>query len=159
MAAEEARGGTALVLTNDRDLFQLASQKTTVLQPRRAASELDRVGPDEVSEIYGVDPEHVPDFVALRGDPSDRIPGRQGSARAVPRASCQVRLAGSLPQAGGFPDQADALRDYLKITTLQADAEVPDMPDTEPDWDAGSALAKSWGLANLAKRMREKAEA
>jgi DNA polymerase-1 len=78
VAAEEARKGKALVLTNDRDLFQLASARTTVLQPRRGVSELDRVGPAEVRERYGVDPPQVPDIVALRGDPSDRIPGAPG---------------------------------------------------------------------------------
>src|SRR5688572_14442014 len=74
VAAEEKRGGTVLVASGDRDMFQLVSQKTTVLFPVRAG-ELARIGPEEVRARYGVDPKQVPDFIALRGDPSDRIPG------------------------------------------------------------------------------------
>ena len=78
VSAEEDRGGTSLVLTSDRDMFQLASETTTLLLPRRGVRELDRVGPAEVFERYGVSPAQVPDFIALRGDPSDRIPGARG---------------------------------------------------------------------------------
>ena len=95
--AEEARGGTALVLTTDRDLFQLASPKTTVLRPKKGVSEIDRVGPKEVREIYGVEPEQVPDFVALRGDPSDRIPGAPGVGPG--RAAAILKAHGSLDAA------------------------------------------------------------
>src|SRR4029077_14986884 len=74
---EESAGGASLVATSDRDAFQLASPKTTILQPVRGA-EPARIGPAEVRERYGVDPAQVPDFIALRGDPSDRIPGARG---------------------------------------------------------------------------------
>jgi DNA polymerase-1 len=159
VAAEEARGGETLVLTNDRDLFQLASPLTTILRPRTGLKDLQRVGPAEVEEIYGVPPDLVPDFVALRGDPSDRIPGAKGigPGRAVGVLKKYGSLEGAL-EAGGFPDQADALRDYLKIVTLQLDAKIPDLPDTDPDWASGAALAESWGLRALAKRMGERAE-
>jgi DNA polymerase-1 len=76
-AHEEERGGTALVATSDRDAFQLASERTTILQPARGVPPT-RIGPDEVRERYGVEPEQVVDFIALRGDPSDRIPGARG---------------------------------------------------------------------------------
>ena len=66
------------MVTSDRDSFQLASEHTTILQPTRGVSELARVGPAEVRERYGVDPEQVPDFIALRGDPSDKLPGAKG---------------------------------------------------------------------------------
>src|SRR3712207_9382835 len=75
---EEEAGGTTLVLTSDRDLYQLASERTTILRPKRGVSELERVGPDEVREIYGVEPIQVPEFVALRGDTADKIPGARG---------------------------------------------------------------------------------
>src|ERR671936_403839 len=75
---EEKRRGTSLVATSDRDSFQLASERTTILQPTRGVSELARVGPAEVRDRYGVEPEQVPDFIALRGDPSDRLPGAKG---------------------------------------------------------------------------------
>src|SRR5579872_6104749 len=71
--AEERRGGMVLVASGDRDAFQLASQRTTILYPVRAG-EMARVGPAEVRSRYGVEPRQVPDFIALRGDPSDKIP-------------------------------------------------------------------------------------
>jgi DNA polymerase-1 len=158
VAAEETRGGTTLVLTNDRDLFQLASAKTTVLQPRRGVSELDRVGPNEVRERFGVDPEQVPDFVALRGDPSDRIPGAPGVGPG--RAAAVLRKYGSLDaalQEGGFPTIADDLRTYLQMTRLQYEAPVPDLPDAQPTWERAAELVEKWGHGALAKRLRDRA--
>jgi DNA polymerase-1 len=156
--AEEARGGETLVLTNDRDLFQLASPKTTILRPRTGMKDLQRVGPAEVKEIYGVPPELVPDFVALRGDPSDRIPGAKGVGPG--RAAGVLRKHGSLEAAledGGFPDQADALREYLHIARLQYEAEIPELPDAEPDWGGAAALLGDWGLNAAAKRFHDRA--
>ena len=135
-----------------------ASDKTTILRPKPGQRELVRVGPTEVKEIYGVPPELVPDFVALRGDPSDRIPGAKGIGPG--RAASILAKHGSLEaclEAGGFPDQADVLRDYLRMTRVQKDAPLPDLPDVDPDWEAGGALAESWGLAGVAKRFRERA--
>jgi hypothetical protein len=72
-AKEEKRGRSVLVASGDRDTFQLTSEWTTILFPVRAG-EMARIGPAEVGERYGVDSNQVPDFVALRGDPSDKIP-------------------------------------------------------------------------------------
>jgi DNA polymerase-1 len=159
VAAEESRrGGTALILTTDRDLFQLATSKTTVLRPRKGVSEIDRVGPDQVREIYGIDPEQVPDFVALRGDPSDRIPGAPGVGPG--RAAAILKAHGSLDAAlqdGGFPTIADRLRMYLRIVRLQYEAPIPDLPDSEPTWERAAELVESWGHGALAKRLRERA--
>jgi DNA polymerase-1 len=158
VAAEEGRGGTALVVTTDRDLFQLASPKTTVLRPRKGVSEIDRVGPEQVREIYGIDPEQVPDFVALRGDPSDRIPGAPGVGPG--RAAAILKAHGSLDAAlqdGGFPTIADRLRMFLRIARLQYEAPIPDLPDAEPTWERAAELVESWGHAALAKRLRERA--
>src|SRR6185436_18627142 len=74
---EEKRGGTVLIASGDRDTFQLASELTTILYPVRAG-EMARIGPAEVRERYGVKPEQVPDFIALRGDPSDGLSGAPG---------------------------------------------------------------------------------
>ena len=79
-AAEEKRRGTVLIASGDRDTFQLASNRTTILFPVRGG-EIARIGPAEVRERYGVDPHQVPDFIALRGDPSDRIARRAGCRR------------------------------------------------------------------------------
>ena len=155
---EEERGGTVLVLTSDRDLFQLASEKTTILLPKRGVSELERVGPDEVRERYGVDPEQVPDFVALRGDPSDRLPGAKhvGPEKAAAALRKYETLDAAL-ESGEFQDQVRELRDYVRITRLQYHAPVPDLADTEPNWAAGAELAERWGLRKLAGRLRERA--
>jgi DNA polymerase-1 len=156
--AEEARGGRTLVLTNDRDLFQLASERTTILRPQPGQRELVRVGPAEVKEIYGVPPELVPDFVALRGDPSDRIPGAKGIGPG--RAASILAKHGSLEaclEAGGFPDQAGVLRDYVRMAQLQRDAPIPELRDVDPDWEAGAGLADAWGLAGVARRFGERA--
>ena len=77
VAQEERADGTVLVASGDRDAFQLASTATTILHPVKAG-ELARIGPAEVRERYGVEPRQVPDFIALRGDPSDKLPGARG---------------------------------------------------------------------------------
>lgn len=157
-ASEERRKGSALVLTNDRDLFQLASPRTTILHPKRGVSELQRVGPAEVRERYGVEPDQVPDFIALRGDPSDRIPGAPGVGPG--RAAAIVTKHGSLEaalEAGGFPTIADQLREYLRIATLQYDAPMRELPDAAPNWNRAAGLAEKWGLGGLSRRLTERA--
>ena len=154
VAAEEERGGTAVVATGDRDAFQLASERTTILQPVRGVSELARVGPEQVRERYGVEPAQVADFIALRGDPSDRLPGAQGVG--AKRAAEILRQYGSLEgalAAGRFAAQVDELRLYLRIARLDASAPLPPIPDAEPAWADASALVRSWGLNQLADRL------
>jgi len=107
VASEEASGGTAVVASGDRDAFQLASARTTVLHPVKAG-EMARIGPSEVRERYGVDPQQVPDFIALRGDPSDKLPGARGVGPKT--AAALLRRCGTLEQAiaeGRFVEQAD----------------------------------------------------
>jgi DNA polymerase-1 len=152
--AEEERGGSALVATSDRDAFQLASKRTTILQPTRGVSELARVGPAEVRERYGVEPEQVPDFIALRGDPSDRLPGARGVGPKT--ASDVLRQYGTLEaalEAGRFEAQAEELRVYRRMATLDASAPLPPIEDQEPRWAEASAFARDWGLNALADRL------
>jgi DNA polymerase-1 len=152
--AEERRGGTVSVATSDRDAFQLASERTTILQPVRGVSELARIGPAEVRERYGVEPQQVPDFIALRGDPSDRLPGARGVG---PKTAAEVLAQyGSLEAAlaaGRFAAQAEELRLYRRIATLDASAPLPSLPDQTPTWAEASSLAGSWGLGQLAGRL------
>jgi DNA polymerase I len=152
--SEETRGGTALVATSDRDSFQLASEQTTILQPTRGVSELARVGPAEVRERYGVEPEQVPDFIALRGDPSDRLPGAKGVG---PKTAADVlRQYGSLEsalEAGRFAAQADELRVYRRMATLDAEAPLPPLDDQTPAWEEASAYVRELGLNALAERL------
>ena len=82
--------------------------------PRRGVRELDRVGPAEVFERYGVSPAQVPDFIALRGDPSDRIPGARGiGAKRAAQILAEYGTLDAALEAGRFSDEADALRTYL----------------------------------------------
>jgi DNA polymerase-1 len=117
-------------------------------------SELTRVGPAEVRERYGVEPEQVPDFIALRGDPSDKLPGAPGVG---PKKAAEVLAHhGSLEaalEAGRFSAHADELRLYRSIATLARDAPLPPLPDREPDWAAASARARAWGMNQLADRL------
>jgi len=153
VAQEELRGGTAIVASGDRDAFQLASDKTTILQPVRAG-EMARIGPAEVRERYGVEPRQVPDFIAIRGDPSDKIPGLTGVGPKG--AASLLRRYGSLEAAlaqGSFAAQAENLRLYRSIATMDASAPLPPLDDQTPTWDAAAALAREWELNQLADRL------
>jgi DNA polymerase I len=152
-AAAKARA-PVLVATSDRDAFQLASDRVTILQPTRGVSQLARIGPAEVRERYGVEPEQVPDFIALRGDPSDRLPGARGVGEKG--AAEVLRRYGTLEAAladGRFSGQAEELRLYRRIATLDASAPLPALVNQTPTWAEASALAERWGLGQLAGRL------
>jgi DNA polymerase-1 len=154
VAAEEKRGGSTVVATSDRDSFQLASAKTTILQPVRGVSELTRIGPAEVRERYGVNPEQVVDFIALRGDPSDRLPGAPGVGPK--KAADLLRQYGTLEEAlaaGRFAPQAEELRLYRRIASLDASAPLPPLDDQTPTWAEASSLLRSWGMNQVADRV------
>jgi exodeoxyribonuclease III len=157
-AREEKRGGAVRVASGDRDTFQLASERTTILFPVRAG-EMARIGPAEVRERYGVDPEQVPDFIALRGDPSDKIPGARGVG---PKGAADLlRRYGTLEgvlASGLFPAQAEALRLYKEIATMDASAPLPSLASQAPTWGKAAALANEWGLNQLAERLGKLAE-
>ena len=157
-AAEERRGGRAIVASGDRDSFQLASAATTIVYPVRAG-EMARIGPAEVRERYGVDPKQVPDFIALRGDPSDGLPGARGVGAKT--AASLLRTYGSLEKAigaGRFPTQAADLRLYRRLATMDASAPLPALKDQTPTWSRASDLARDWGLNQLAERLRRLAQ-
>ena len=151
---EEARGGTAVVASGDRDTYQLASDATTILFPTRGVSEMSRIGPAEVRERYGVEPAQVPDFIALRGDPSDKLPGAKGVGPkgAADLLAKYATLEDALAD-GRFAAEADALRLYRRIAAMDSSAPVPEIPDREPDWAGGAALVRGWGLNQLADRL------
>jgi DNA polymerase I len=159
VASEEARGGTIVVVTSDRDSFQLASERTTILTPTRGVSQLARIGPAEVRERYGVEPKQVPDFIALRGDPSDRIPGAPGVGPK--KAAEVVTQYGSLEDAlaaGRFSPIAEELRLYRRIATLDASAPLPPLEDKSPAWAEASSLFERWGMNALAGRLADRVE-
>ena len=153
VAAELRRGGTVLVASGDRDMFQLASDASTILYPQKGG-EMARIGPAEVRERYGVDPAQVPDFIALRGDPSDKIPGARGVGETG--AANLIQKYGTLEAVlkdGRFPAQADELRLFRKIATMDRKAPVPKLSDQTPTWAKAAALMRKWDLNGVADRL------
>jgi DNA polymerase-1 len=145
-----------VVASGDRDTFQLARDSVTIVMPVRGVSEMARIGPPEVRERYGVEPEQVPDFIALRGDPSDKIPGAPGVG--AKRAADLLRQYGTLEallEAGRFSPQAEDLRLYRRIATLDASAPLPPLDDHTPRWAEASDFYRELGLNASAKRLGE----
>ena len=158
VSSERKRKGRALVATSDRDAFQLVADDVTILQPVRGVSEMARIDPAGVRERYGVEPTQVPDFIALRGDPSDKIPGARGvGAKTAASLLAQYGSLDALLDDGRFSQEADALRLYRSIATLNPSAPIPAIPDRQPDWRAGAAAAAALGLGRLAGRLEEAA--
>ena len=158
VAHEEARGGRTLVATSDRDAFQLASERTTILQPVRGVSELRRVGPADVRERYGVAPSQVADFIALRGDSADRIPGAAGvGEKKAAEILREYRSVEAALEAGRFSAQAEEVRLYRRIASLDASAPLPPLENQNPTWAEASAFVRELGLNQLAGRLAERA--
>ena len=107
-----------------------------------------RIGPAEVRERYGVEPRQVPDFIALRGDPSDKLPGARGVGAKT--AATLLGRYGTLEQAladGRFAEQAEALRLYKRIATMDAAAPLPALDDQTPTWECGGRVGAGMGAA------------
>lgn len=153
VAREEKRRGTIVVATGDRDAFQLASKNTTIVQPV-GGGVLVRIGPAEVLERYGIEPKQVPDFIALRGDPSDKIPGAPGVGPKG--AAATLRKYGSLEGAlkdRCYPAMADNLRLYRSIATMDKTSPLPPLRDQKPTWQKAADFARQWELNRLADRL------
>jgi 5'-3' exonuclease len=165
---EAENGGRALVMTGDRDMFQCASDRVTILYVRTGGGQgAEEVDPADVKRRYGVPPELVPDFIALRGDPSDGIPGGKGigektAADLLSRhGSLDAALDGAVRESsarvrGALIDQRDELLRFRKIATLQeTDVELP--PDRPTDWEGAAAAASERGMNRLAERLEKAA--
>ena len=164
---EAEAGGRALLLTGDRDMFQCANERVTVLYVRTGKSGAEEIGPKEVKGRYGIPPELVPDFIALRGDPSDGIPGAKGvgektAAELLRRdGSLEAVLDGAVRETrprlrGELIEHREDLLAYKQIATLQ-DAGVKRPPDRPTDWSAAAAAARERGMNRLAERLEEAA--
>ena len=160
---EVAEGGKAQILTGDRDMFQCAGGGITILLQQARQEGPTEMGPEEVEQRYGIPPEVVPDFIALRGDPSDGLPGAKGIGEKT--AADLLRRHGSLEATidaairekpavrRALIEQADELRAFKDIATLRdADVELP--ADRETDREGGAAAAEELGMNRLARRLR-----
>lgn len=153
-AAARAWPGDVLVATSDRDAFQLVSERVTILQPVKGVSEIARIGPEEVRERYGVDPEQVPDLIALRGDPSDKLPGARGvGPKKAAELLAQHRTLEDVLAAGRFGAEAEDLRLYRRIAQMDASAPLPPLSDQTPTWAGASTFLGGLGLDAPAKRL------
>jgi DNA polymerase-1 len=170
--AEEERGGSALLLTADRDLYAVVGERVATLELRKGA--VAEVGPAQVRERYGIEPELVPDLIALRGDPSDGIPGapgvgaktaaellrEHGSLEAVLDAAAdaaQPRARAGRPAmrprvVAALCDNAELLRTFKQVATLQR-LDVPPPPDRDTDYAGGARAAAKLGMRRLAERL------
>jgi DNA polymerase I len=162
---ETEAGGRALVVTSDRDAYQLVSDSVTVLAPRTGGYAPDRIDRTEVVERYGVLPEQVPDFIALRGDPSDKLPGAKGIG-AKGAAELLLRygtLEGIVEAADELsPRQAEAVRDerlalFRRVATMDRKAPVKRPRDNTLDQARAAAYASEIGDERLAERVAGRA--
>src|SRR5579859_186592 len=162
--AETRRGGHSLLLTTDRDAYQLVSESVTVLAPRAGVRDLLRIGPEQVVERMGVLPEQIPDFKALAGDASDNIPGARGIG---PKAAATLLLkygtleavlearADTIP-----PATADQLRVFKDIVRMRPDELEVTLPETAPpDWENAAKRLHELGAHNSAERVAARAHA
>jgi 5'-3' exonuclease len=166
---ETEAGGRTLVMTGDRDMFQCAGERVQILYVRTGGKQgAELVDAREVRRRYGVPPELVPDFIALRGDPSDGIPGAKGIGEKT--AADLLQRHGSLEAAleravretkpsirAALTTQAEELRRFKEIATLR-DVELELPPDASTNFTSAAAAARERGMERLAKRLDQLAE-
>ena len=161
--AETRRGGHSLLLTTDRDAYQLVSDSVTVLAPRAGVRDLMRIGPEQVVERMGVLPEQIPDFKALAGDASDNIPGakgigpkqaaalllKYGTLEAVLEARTDTISAATAAQLRAFKDIVCMRPQDLEVSLPQT---------APPNWLAAAERLHQLGAHNSAERVAARAE-
>jgi len=169
---EAEAGGEALLLTADRDLYQAVDEHVTIVElaKGRVAGE---IGPEQIRERYhGIGAELVADLIALRGDPSDGLPGapgigvktaaelllRHGSLEGVLAAAESDDRAIRPRASAALREHAELLRAFKNIATLQR-IDVQRPPDRITDFAAGALAARELGMKRLAERLQEKAAA
>jgi DNA polymerase-1 len=164
---EAKAGGKSLLMTGDRDMFQCASSSTKVLYVSTGKQGGQPMGPAEVKERYGIPPKLVPDLIALRGDPSDGIPGARGVGEKT--AVELLRKHGSLEKVLGAairePRPAlrtaligdrDQLLTFKDVATLRTE-KVGRPRDKRTDYRGAARAARERGMNRLAERLLEKA--
>lgn len=170
--AETEAGGEALLLTADRDLYQAVDEHTSIIKLEKGHI-AEETGPEQVRERYhGIDPEQVPDLIALRGDPSDGLPGapgigvktaaelllRHGSLEGVLAAAESDDLRTRPRATAALLANAELLRTFREIATLRR-IDVRRPGDHATDFIAGADAARELGMARLAARLQEKSAA
>jgi DNA polymerase-1 len=163
---EADAGGQALIVTGDRDMFQCVGPRVSMLLLKSGISGFEEMGPEAVRKRYGVGPELVPDFIALRGDPSDGLPGAPGVGA---KTAAELLLAhGSLEdllaacehsdprlrprKAATLLAHAPQLRTFKEIATLvEISVQLPARHST--NFAQGARVAREMGMDRLAARL------
>jgi DNA polymerase-1 len=169
---EQAAGGRALLMSGDRDMYGAVGESVSVLELLKGGKSAE-LGPEQVRERYGVEPEQVPDLIALRGDPSDGLPGAPGvgaktaaellrehgtlekvldAARALENRVAREPGALRPRIAAALRENEELLRSFKEIATLQR-IEVERPTDAATDFAAGAACAHGLGMRRLAERL------
>jgi 5'-3' exonuclease len=161
---EAKAGGRALLLSGDRDMYQSVNDRVSVLDLGKGGT-VSELGVEQVLERYGVTPAQVPDFIALRGDPSDGLPGAPGIGAKT--AAELLREHGTLEDvlaaadseehmrprtATALRENAELLRTFRQIATL-VDIDVERPRDRPSDFAGGAQAASELGMKRLAERL------
>jgi 5'-3' exonuclease len=159
---EAAAGGRTLIMTGDRDMYQCVDAHTSVVFLKGGISGFEELDAAEVERRYGIGPDLVPDFIALRCDPSDGLPGAPGigpkTAAELLRkhGSLEAAIAGAAEERprvrAALTDLADELRAYREIATLRL-VELSRPADRPTDLEGGARAARAHGLRRLAERL------
>lgn len=161
--------GRALLMSGDRDMYQAVSERISVVLPGKGGEAPTEIGPQQVRERYGIDPALVTDFIALRGDPSDGLPGAPGIGaktaaellneygpledvlKAAEADDSDMRLR----TATVLSENAELLRTFKQVATLVPIDGVVRPPDCPTDFAAGANAAKELGMKQLATRLEK----
>jgi len=145
----ENEGMDVLIVTGDRDVLQLVDDHVTALLTRRGITEMSRFTPAAVEEKYGLTPQQYPDFAAIRGDPSDNLPGIPGVGEKT--ATKWIQQFGSLEELVNRVDEVkgkagDALREHLGdvLRNRQMTALVRDVPLTDIGAGPEELIPRVW---------------
>jgi 5'-3' exonuclease len=170
-AGDGDRNGQALLLTGDRDLFQAVNDRVAVITPGKGGGDPTEIGPEQVRERYGIDPALVTDFIALRGDPSDGLPGAPGigaktAAELLNRYGSlenMLKIARAddsdmrLRTALALSENEELLRNFKRIATLVPIDGIARPADRATDFAGGARVAAELGMKQLATRLEKMA--
>jgi 5'-3' exonuclease len=167
------RKGSALLLSGDRDMYQAVNDQVAVVLPGKVGEAPTEIGPEQVRERYGIDPTLVTDFIALRGDPSDGLPGAPGigaktAAELLNRygpLEDVLRVAGKddsdmrLRTALALSENEELLLIFKRIATLVPIDGIARPADRTTDFAGGALVAAELGMKQLATRLERIAAA
>jgi 5'-3' exonuclease len=166
-AGSGPRDGGALLLSGDRDMFQAVNERVAVVLPGKGGADPEEIGPAQVRERYGIDPALVADFIALRGDPSDGLPGapgigaktaaellnRYGPLEEMLKVARADDSAMRLRTALALSENEELLLDFKRIATLVPIDGIARPPDRATDFAGGARMAAELGMKQLATRL------